>query len=656
MGNLPFRQVHLDFHTSGHIKDIGKKFNKADFQKMLKLGHVNSITIFSKCHHGWAYHPTGTNEMHPHLDFDLLSQMIEACKEIGVQTPVYISTGLDEKLAIQHTEWLSRGENQDIDWTSDFQTPGYHTFCLNSPYLNIIAGQCAEVAAKFDVEGIFLDIVRPKLCYCQTCVMDVLNNGGDPNDEKTMWDYAQVVYKKYYETINKAIHDQNPKMRIFHNGGHISRGSRDQAFANTHLELESLPTAGWGYDHFPLSARYAQGLGMEFLGMTGKFHTAWGEFGGYKHPNAIKYEAALCIANGGKCSVGDQMHPLGYLDEGTYRLIGAAYSEVEAVEEFCDDVQSIADVAVFSDEEYMNRFGKNGKIASGVSRMVLEGKYLYDVVDVQSDFGKYKVLVLPDMVMLDDDLKAKVKAFTKNGGKVLATGFSGLGLDKKELLLDLGAKYKGLCEYTPSYFRPAFTPGDLYDTTYVFYGHGHNIEKTADGKELGRRVNPYFNRAPFKFCSHQHTPYNLDDVHAGMTQGSEGIYISWNVFEDYATKGSLILKETIKYALDQLLGDKKTLVTNLPAQGVTTLMHQADKNRFVSHMMYATPTRRGDGVEIIEDIIPIYDTMVQLLLDKKIIKAYLAKSKTPVAFEQTGNKVSYKVDKIVCSEIVVLEY
>ena len=31
---------------------------------------------------------------------------------------------------------------------------------------------------------------------------------------------------------------------------------------NTHLELESLPTGGWGYDHFPLSARYAQTLGM----------------------------------------------------------------------------------------------------------------------------------------------------------------------------------------------------------------------------------------------------------------------------------------------------------------------------------------------------------------------------------------------------------
>ena len=70
--SLRFRQVHLDFHTSEHIEDIGKKFDKKQFQTALKKGHINSITLFSKCHHGWAYHPSKANEMHPHLDFDLL--------------------------------------------------------------------------------------------------------------------------------------------------------------------------------------------------------------------------------------------------------------------------------------------------------------------------------------------------------------------------------------------------------------------------------------------------------------------------------------------------------------------------------------------------------------------------------------------------------
>lgn len=55
---MRFRQVHLDFHTSELIEGIGAAFSKENFQQMLRLGHVDSITVFSKCHHGWAYHPS----------------------------------------------------------------------------------------------------------------------------------------------------------------------------------------------------------------------------------------------------------------------------------------------------------------------------------------------------------------------------------------------------------------------------------------------------------------------------------------------------------------------------------------------------------------------------------------------------------------------
>ena len=36
------------------------------------------------------------------------------------------------------------------------------------------------------------------------------------------------------------------------------------------------------------------------------------------------------LAHGARCSVGDQLHPSGAMDESTYRIIGTAYAEVEA--------------------------------------------------------------------------------------------------------------------------------------------------------------------------------------------------------------------------------------------------------------------------------------------------------------------------------------
>jgi len=90
---LPSRQVHLDFHTSEYIPGIGEKFNKKQFQEALKLGHVNQINIFAKCHHGWSYYPTEVGKVHPNLKFDLLGAEMEACHEIGVKCPIYFTVG-----------------------------------------------------------------------------------------------------------------------------------------------------------------------------------------------------------------------------------------------------------------------------------------------------------------------------------------------------------------------------------------------------------------------------------------------------------------------------------------------------------------------------------------------------------------------------------
>ena len=93
--------------------------------------------------------------------------------------------------------------------------------------------------------------------------------GLNPYDENDVLKHAEMVYKRYAEKTRAAVDKYKPNLPLFHNGGHIRQGRRDLVNCNTHLELESLPTGGWGYDHFPFSARYCQGLGVDYLGMTG---------------------------------------------------------------------------------------------------------------------------------------------------------------------------------------------------------------------------------------------------------------------------------------------------------------------------------------------------------------------------------------------------
>ena len=653
---MRFRQVHLDFHTSEHIEDIGKKFDKKQFQTALKKGHINSITLFSKCHHGWAYHPSKANEIHPHLDFDLLGAQIQAAHEIDVKTPIYLSAGLDEKMAHRHPEWLVRNLDESTTWAKDFTEPGYHKMCMSSPYLDYLVKQIEEVCNNYDADGIFLDIAGVQPCYCQNCIAKREELGLNPYDENDVLKHAEMVYKRYAEKTRAAVDKYKPNLSLFHNGGHIRQGRRDLVNYNTHLELESLPTGGWGYDHFPFSARYCQGLGVDYLGMTGKFHGSWGEFGGFKHPNALRFEVALAAANGAKCSVGDQLSPSGEMDMVTYDLIGSAYSELEEKEEWLDNVESVADIAIISPEAYVGDLstGQMTKVddsGSGVCRIMLEGKYLFDVIDFESDLSKYKVIILPDVIRADIDFAKRLREFCDCGGKVLATGKSALYENSNEFCLNLGAEWIKENPYKPDYFRPLEKIKDMGDTGYIMYGNGEKIR--CIGNELGIRENPYFNRTRAHFCSHQHTPNSCEYGGAGMTEGKDGIYIAWNIFADYAQSGELHLKQMAIFALDRLLDTAKTLKTNLPAQGIVTLMKQSD--RLICHLLYASPVKRGNGIEVIEDILPIYNVELAIKTDKKINKVYLAPQKEDIDFTYENGYISVKLDKIECHQMVVFE-
>lgn len=664
MNFLPQRQVHLDFHTSEDIDGIGSRFDKKQFQSCLKKGHVNSITLFAKCHHGWAYFPSEENEIHPGLHgFDLLSAQIEACREIGVQTPLYISAGFDQKYIVEHPDALVSwhwGEKMPETAVNEnghkyfTDMDGFRLICFNSPYLEVLKKQVEEVVRKYMPVGIFLDIVAPRLCYCKYCRAEVEKLGLDTENPENYWAVSESTYKKYYETINSAAKAIKPDIRIFHNGGHIACGKRDQAYANTHLELESLPTGGWGYDHFPKSAKYVKHLGMDYLGMTGKFHGTWGEFGGFKHPNALKYEVALSLANGAKCSVGDQMHPYGFLDDATYELIGNAYEMAEKVEEYCYDVDVVAQIGILEKEEFV-RCDHTGTLSdAGANRMMLEGKYLFENLDSGCDFSKYNLIILPDSIKVTGELKTKLCEYVKNGGKVLCTGESGTD-ENGEFVFDLGVRFAGKSSVKPSYYHPAYDALDLSSSSYVMYNDKYDVE-LCGGKVLGYVRDSLFNRAPEHFCSHRHTPYKMQDCAPGVVVGKDGGYIAWEIFAEYAEIGSIILKNTVLKTIDEILGDDKVLRTNLPSGAVVTLNEQKNDNRYVLHALYAAPVVRGRNTQIIEDLVPLYNSEFEIKTDKKIKNVKLVPQNKNLPFVENDGRVSFVVDEFTCSQLVVLEY
>ena len=649
---MRFRQVHLDFHTSGLIPDIGAKFSKEQFRRALKLGHVNSITLFSKCHHGWAYHPSQANTMHPNLHFDLLGAQLEACREIGVNAPVYISAGFDEKEVLRHPEWL----NVPPEGTeaNPYVQPHYHLMCYNTPYLDVLAAQVEEVVERYQPCGIFLDISDVRRCVCASCVKSMHEKGMDPTCEADIVRHGEMVYESYCRRMEQAVSKHSATATIFHNAGHVARGRRDLAGWNTHLELESLPTGGWGYDHFPMSAAYARTLGMEYLGMTGKFHTTWGEFGGFKHPNALIYETGLSLACGAAISVGDQLHPCGELNESTYRLIGQAYSLVEQKEPYCEGAKNLADIAVLSCEAVLGggRASKGTDSDVGASRVLLEGKHLFDIIDEEADFDRYRMLILPDQILLCDKLAGRLQAYLDRGGRVLLSGCSGLNMDMNAFALNVGADFDGFSEFRPDYVIPNFETVNGR-TAYVMYSQGVKLANPS-GEVFAFRQAPYFNRGAFHFSSHQHTPNDVAAplLPAAVIHGNIA-YIGWNIFEDYAVKGELIARELVLYAVDRLLGDGRKVYTSLPDRGVVTVTRQ--ESREIVHLLFASTSVRGKGIEVIEDAVPLRDVKVSLKLNAPPRQIRLVPQDVAIAFEWVGGRAEFVVPEVTLHQMVAVE-
>ncbi len=100
------RQVYLGFHTSPHIPDVVSEFNAKAFAATMKRAHVNSVTVFAKCHHGMCYYPTQNGVSHPAIEKrDLLGDQIEALHREGIRAPIYTTIVWEENVAQRFPEW-----------------------------------------------------------------------------------------------------------------------------------------------------------------------------------------------------------------------------------------------------------------------------------------------------------------------------------------------------------------------------------------------------------------------------------------------------------------------------------------------------------------------------------------------------------------------
>ncbi len=675
---LRFRQVHLDFHTSEACEGVGADFDSRVFAETVKMGHVDSMTIFAKCHHGFSYYPTKVATPHPHLSFDLMGQQLEALHSAGIRAPIYVTLMWDDLAGEQHPEWIivNKGGREVMRPPLTNGSPldgglGWTTLDLTSGYGDYVIAQVQEICRSYEVDGFFFDICFPLPNYSTWNQARLRQANVRLDDDQAVLEYTARGFYGYLERLSKVVREQKPDATIFYNGTVLPKMAHVIP-SETHLEIESLPTSSgiWGYMHYPIMSRQARTNGVDFLGMTGRFHKAWADFGGLKTRDQLDYECGTIVAAGGKISVGDQLHPRGVLDPAVYRLLGHSFSKIEQLEPWLDGARPAAEIALLATVETWKSdpnlpFPSHSPEVEGASQLLLEAAIQFDIIEpVISSFASYKAIIVPDTASINSELRGKLGEYVAGGGKLILSGTAAVNPETGAFdIPGVPVSYVSPAPTVPSYLRlDEALVGDselATDYDYVFYNQAHIVKPEVGATTHGALRRALFNRTWEHFTSHAHAPVG-DYLDAPLVVSNNNIlYFAAPLFSAYHDHDYWVYRAVALNALRAFLGNP-LLVPTGPGWAEFTLHSQPageqHPDRRILHVVTYHPRRTMQPIQHVDQDWSTSSLSIKIHTEgKPPERVYIAPDRQPLTFTQEGEYIRIDLPPVGAHTVVVLE-
>lgn len=556
------RWFHIDFHNMPGIDNFCHKFDADKLADMLSSINVTRVNLFAVCNIGFSYYNTKIGIPYPGLKCDMFGESLKACHKKGIDVVAYINIGINHELALKRPEFCRINEKGQIIGDNKMSSFS-RTMCYNNDgYIEYTKSVIKEIL-QYDIDGMFLDccVVRP--CYCSKCVKEMLSGGIDISDESAVFRFAQEKAIKYGKTMRSLIPEG---MSLYVNSMPYDKMQE----IDTHIEVESLP-GGWGYDYFPAAASYARNLFKDVTYMTGRFQKMWADFGGYRSMASLEYDAFDSLMYGTGFSVGDHMHPNGLLDESLFKDLKKIYSLLESYEPWTDKAKYIKEIAV------LRNYSKAGEAfitpaLRGVSRLLSELKYNFDIVNEDMDFSPYKLIIMADEFDIDEKTKEKLSAFTSAGGALLSSGSAGICKDCRKFVLDeysylsYEGEESGYEDGWAAYYRPEDDTRD-----YSEYSPGI-LMKNNGGTSLAKHIPAYFPRHFDGLHGHVYIPpKEEDDGYCTIAMNGKTAHISFPVFSSYYKFSYPEHRKLVEKLLSKLISGKMIIADELPVNARATI-------------------------------------------------------------------------------------
>ena len=536
------RRVFFDMHlpdwtdpgqSGGRLsgsKGVACAFDPRAIVQTFDEARVNLAVIFAKCQYGNFYYPSNLGRQHRGLNgLDFLGEVLAAAKSRGIRVIGYYSNMWDTRSAREHPEWMARDANGQTSYDR------WPRLCLNSPYRQRVHDHLEEMFTRYELDGIWSDILTDLPCFCERCqALYAERVGGPMPRSKTDADWLRLMrwqhdyLYEYLEGCRNVVKAVNPDAAFIINFFGTPYVKPSQGLSFEHLLLSDIgSTEGYSEWHgllFPsYAARYMHSgmMGRPFEVLVSRFVNTW-DF--TLRPMAqLRFESFSVVANGGAVSVDDEPYHDGTLEPEVYTRVGNVYREIEKREPYLLGARPHPYAAIYHSQktreldEVLNRAVARGDRLlptgnpnpgdadlvpglMGTFKAFIENHLPVAVMDDRADrlraLGEYKVVYLPNILTLSKEEANLLRAYVQGGGGLVATGATGLydeyGEERKNFILaDLfGVDCLGRDTFSFSYFSFSSSPLSAGDYPLPHYMAMWRVRPNADVGVAATRVAP----------------------------------------------------------------------------------------------------------------------------------------------------------------------
>jgi hypothetical protein len=444
-----YRRAVIDIHIPDWDDAFLSKIDVDQYVGLLSRARAQSVVAYAMSHVGLFNYQTKVGRPHKGLlGRNLVREIIDACHTRRIAVQLYNSLIFDRTTADLHADWRMR--------TADGKPHGeggrHGLVCPNSPYREYVRAWVEEECTLFDFDGIRFDMTFwPAVCYCEHCRRRFAAEVGGEIPTLVNWlDERWVAFQRKREVwlgefaaiATNTVRKHRPTASVEHQSStypaNWALGVNTPLLPNNDFLQGDFYGDSWQGSFVrklleDLTPRRPYGFETSFS-LELADHTAM------KPEPLLEAKAAAAIADNAAFIFIDAIDPIGTLNPKVYDRMGRIFDRLMP---YYGELggERVADVAVYYSLDSKFDFAGNGRNVGGAdtsdahtrsatafTRALGSHHLPFAVIGKASlrHLSDLKVLVLPNVNMMDDSEVEIIRHWVREGGCLLATGWTSL--------------------------------------------------------------------------------------------------------------------------------------------------------------------------------------------------------------------------------------